>query len=84
MKQDCQVISEAELWIEDGVVVYAGDAEGAPDPSGVSWDREIDGKGNMVLPGFKNAHTHSAMTFLRSFADDLPLDQWLNRRFWNI
>lgn len=29
MKQDCQVISEAELWIEDGVVVYAGDAEGA-------------------------------------------------------
>ena len=80
MKQDCQVISEAELWIEDGVVVYAGDAEGAPDPSGVSWDREIDGKGNMVLPGFKNAHTHSAMTFLRSFADDLPLDQWLNRQ----
>ena len=77
MKQDCQVISEAELWIEDGVVVYAGDAEGAPYPSEVSWDREIDGKGNMVLPGFKNAHTHSAMTFLRSFADGLPLHDWL-------
>jgi len=29
------------------------------------------------MPGFKNAHTHTAMTFLRSFADDLPLQSWL-------
>ena len=29
------------------------------------------------MPGFKNAHTHSGMTFLRSYADDLPLQQWL-------
>ena len=38
------------------------------------------GGGNLLLPGFKNAHTHSAMTFLRSYADDLPLDEWLNRK----
>ena len=44
------------------------------------WDREIDGRGNLVLPGFKNAHTHSAMTFLRSFADDLPLADWLEKQ----
>lgn len=30
------------------------------------------------MPGFKNAHTHSAMTFLRSYADDLPLMDWLH------
>lgn len=30
------------------------------------------------MPGFKNAHTHSAMTFLRSHADDMPLLSWLN------
>ena len=29
------------------------------------------------MPGFKNAHTHSPMTFLRSYADDLPLQEWL-------
>ncbi len=28
------------------------------------------------MPGFKNAHTHTPMTFLRSFADDLPLQEW--------
>lgn len=37
------------------------------------WDVERNVCGNLILPGFKNAHTHSAMTFLRSYADDLPL-----------
>lgn len=37
-----------------------------------------DLKGNLLMPSFKNAHTHSAMTFARSYADDLPLDRWLN------
>ncbi len=44
------------------------------------WDREIDAGGNLIMPGFKNAHTHSAMTFLRSYADDLPLLDWLNKQ----
>ena len=44
------------------------------------WEREIDAKGNVIMPGFKNAHTHSAMTFLRSYADDLPLLEWLNEQ----
>ena len=36
----------------------------------------------MIMPGFKNAHTHSAMTFLRSYADDLPLLEWLNEKIF--
>jgi 5-methylthioadenosine/S-adenosylhomocysteine deaminase len=36
-----------------------------------------DAHGNLVIPGFKNAHAHSAMTFLRSYAEDLPLKEWL-------
>lgn len=46
----------------------------------IKWDREIDCKDNLLMPGFKNAHTHSAMTFLRSYADDLPLRRWLNEK----
>ena len=41
------------------------------------FDRVIDVDGNVLMPGFKNAHTHSPMTFLRSLADDLPLLEWL-------
>lgn len=44
------------------------------------WDREIDCRGNLLMPGFKNAHTHSAMTFLRSYADDVPLKRWLEEK----
>lgn len=35
-----------------------------------------------VTPGLINAHTHSAMTLLRGFADDLPLMQWLSDYIW--
>lgn len=47
-------------------------------PEGYKADRVIDCKGNVLMPGFKNAHTHSGMTVLRSNADDLPLLDWLN------
>ncbi|MDR2889819.1 MAG: amidohydrolase [Lachnospiraceae bacterium] len=50
----------------------------------VVWDREIDCHGNLLLPGFKNAHTHSAMTLMRSHADDQPLSQWLNQQIFPV
>ncbi|MCI8993437.1 MAG: amidohydrolase [Eubacterium sp.] len=55
----------------------AGVGAKAVDAAEISWDREIDVCGNLLMPGFKDAHTHTAMTFLRSYADDLPLQQWL-------
>lgn len=44
------------------------------------WDREIDLGGNLLAPSFKNAHTHSPMTFLRSRAEDMPLKDWLYKQ----
>ncbi len=38
--------------------------------------------GQVVLPGFVNLHTHAAMNLLRGFADDLPLEQWLQDKIW--
>ncbi len=40
-------------------------------------DEIIDGRGNLLISGFYNAHGHSAMTALRGYADDLPLRRWL-------
>ena len=31
----------------------------------------------MVIPGLTNAHTHSPMTLLRGYSDDVPLHTWL-------
>lgn len=43
----------------------------------IEFDKEINADGNLCIPTFKNAHAHSPMTFLRSYADDLPLHDWL-------
>lgn len=74
-------IIEGEIQIEGNRVAYVG-TSGSFDAEALQkeWDREIDAEGNLVMPGFKNAHTHSGMTFLRSYADDLPLNEWLNEQ----
>ena len=64
-------IIEGELHTDNERISYIGTAKLG------EFDREIDLGGNLIIPGFKDAHTHTAMTFLRSFADDLPLNDWL-------
>ena len=66
-------VSEQEVWVDGSAISYVGPAK-AEMPA---FEREIDLNGNLLMPGFKNAHTHSAMTFCRSLADDVPLQPWL-------
>ncbi len=70
-------IFDGEIWIDGDTIIYVGPKREAGEET---WDREVDAGGNLLMPGFKNAHTHSAMTFLRSHADDMKLDEWLNTR----
>lgn len=72
-------IIRGELWVKGDSIYYIGDGV-APEAEPLAWEREIDVQDNLLMPGFKNAHTHTAMTFLRSFADDLPLQEWLFNR----
>ena len=76
-------IFEGSLYTQDDRIVYVGEAVTADDeakvlPAGYTVDREIDCAGNLLMPGFKNAHAHSGMSILRSCADDMPLNDWLN------
>lgn len=75
-------IIEGELWVEGNRITYVGTNPKADQKiaEGIKWEREIDVSKNLLMPGFKNAHTHSAMTFLRSYADDMPLLDWLNNQ----
>ena len=36
----------------------------------------------LALPGFVNTHNHSAMTVFRSYADDMQLMDWLQKKIW--
>jgi len=46
--------------------------------------RVLDGEETAAFPSLVNAHTHSPMTLLRGFGDDLPLQEWLNLRVWPL
>lgn len=78
MEKDSE-IKNAEVWVEDDKICFVGNPDGNQ-LKNTNFEREIDLEGNLLMPSFKNAHTHSAMTFLRSFADDMPLQDWLFKR----
>ena len=45
---------------------------------------KINAKGKVVIPGLINTHQHAAMSLLRGYADDLPLQEWLEKWIWPI
>ncbi|MCK4523365.1 N-ethylammeline chlorohydrolase, partial [candidate division WOR-3 bacterium] len=47
-----------------------------------SGENAKDMKGDLLIPGLINGHTHTAMTLLRGYADDLPLIEWLEKHIW--
>ena len=65
--------SSVNILIEDKYIKYVGKED-------MATDKVIEGNGNLIVPGFYNAHSHAAMTLFRGFGDDLPLDIWLNTK----
>lgn len=72
-----EVLRSADIAVRDGTIVAVGKA-----PADFTPDETIDGTDLVAAPGLWNAHTHAAMTFERSFGDDLPLDRWFNEKIW--
>ena len=68
---------KTDVYVDKNKIVSVGDKE-------LNADRVYDLKGNLLMPSFKNAHTHSAMTFARSYADGLPLHEWLNTKIFPL
>ena len=66
-------IIEGDLVVIDARIAYIGknSSDFAP------FDRIVECDKNLLMPGFKNAHAHSAMVFLRGKADDVKLQEWL-------
>lgn len=73
-------ITTDEVWTDGSRIAYIG----ASKTDSTVFEREIDLKGNLLMPSFKNAHTHSAMTFGRSFSDDMPLQEWLYNKIFPL
>jgi 5-methylthioadenosine/S-adenosylhomocysteine deaminase len=74
-------VEERSLVIEGGRIARIGEASELEAEVG-RFDRVIEGRGRLVMPGLVNAHTHLAMVLFRGYADDLPLREWLEEAIW--
>jgi len=75
-----EVILDGAVAFENGKITYVG-----PTPEDLSgYDEVLDQKGDYVLPGLINTHGHAGMSLLRGYADDTPLQQWLEDKMWPL
>ncbi len=72
--------------LTDHALAIAGDRIAAILPVDVARQlgatRVVELPHHALLPGLINAHGHAAMTLLRGYADDFPLQSWLNEHIW--
>lgn len=67
------LIKDGYIGIKDGRIDFISDSL----PENVKAREVIDGKNKIAMPGLVNAHSHSAMTLMRNYADDIALEKWL-------
>jgi 5-methylthioadenosine/S-adenosylhomocysteine deaminase len=76
--QKREVLRNASIFIEDGGIRQIGkNLKSAA-------DSELDGQGKIALPGLINTHTHLSMTMFRGYADDMVLQDWLQKKIWPL
>src|SRR5436309_8388826 len=69
-------VFEGDVSVRDGRIAAAG-------PSITeSHDTIVDAQGGYIRPGLIQTHLHLCQTLFRSYADDLPLMDWLKLRVW--
>ena len=70
-------IIAGDIGIENGWILFCGVT-----PANWTADETIDCQEKLITPGLVNAHTHAAMTLFRSYADDMALMDWLQKKIW--
>ena len=80
--KDVEIITEKNnevynIGITGNKIAYIGQEE-------ITGIKTINGANHIAVPGMVNAHTHAAMTLLRSYADDMMLMDWLENKIWPV
>jgi len=81
--QNRKVIRQGAIAIEEKTIVEVGKTHELKRKYGRGYEK-IDAKGKIITPGLINTHQHAAMSLLRGYADDLPLQEWLEKWIWPI
>lgn len=65
--------------VKNAQIAYVGTKE---PQDAVSYGERYDGRGKLLMSAFYNTHTHTPMTLLRGYAENQPLQQWLQETVW--
>ena len=68
-----------DIIVADGRFVKIADKATDDDADGAE---VVDCSRFAVFPAFYNGHSHAAMSILRGYADDMPLQKWLQEYIW--
>ena len=75
LDEDINVRSGMYVGTKDDRIAYIGTEEPAED-----YGEARDGKGRLLMPAFHNAHGHAPMSLLRGYAENMNLQDWLNKK----
>lgn len=76
MDQTRRVLDNGAIAIRKGEIIAVGPQS---EILGKYKGKKIDHGNTILLPGLINTHTHAPMSLFRGIADDLPLQQWLEK-----
>ncbi len=68
--------------IQKDVLIYNGRISKIEQSINTPAEKILDAAGKFIVPSLKNGHTHSAMTLLWGYADDMKLQPWLEEKIW--
>ena len=73
--------------VDNGAVAVAGDKIVEVGPADALTSKyqpaaRVDARGQVILPGLINTHTHAPMVLYRGLADDLALNDWLEHHIF--
>ncbi len=77
LDENLEVRENMYVGISKDRISYIGDKEPTED-----FGKVYDGKGKLLMSGFYNAHSHSPMTLMRGYGENLKLQDWLNTRIF--
>ncbi len=77
LKADGTYLENQFVGIKDSRIAWLSSQAPAED-----FGERVDGRHRLLLPAFVNAHTHVAMTLMRGYGEEMPLQSWLFDRIF--
>ncbi len=76
------VLEDHSLVVDKGIIVHIGPTSTVLERFAPDEHSDVRDGNHALVPGFVNAHTHSPMTLLRGFVDNVALEEWLQKYIW--